>query len=68
MSYQRAWRRPGGKWGRRPVDDDETKSRGQGRRAARLGPAGDDEGVEWDVNEWSGVLYTGRIRNVARIR
>lgn len=69
MGYQRAVRRSLDKRERRPVDDDETESRRRGRRpAAHRMEQAHDEGLEWDVNEWSGVLYTARIRNAARSR
>ena len=70
MSYQRAMRRPLDRRGRRPVDEDEVESGRRGRRAAprRPGSAEDEDGLEWDAQEWSGVLYTDRIRNAARIR
>ncbi len=68
MSYQRGFRQPSGKRGRR-VDDDEFEGQGRGRgpRRRTVG-AWDEDAVEWEVSEWSGVLYTDRIRNVARLR
>ena len=69
MSYQRGFRQPSGKRGRR-VDDDEFEGQRRVRRgpSRRAGSAWDEDAVEWEVSEWSGVLYTDRIRNVARLR
>lgn len=69
MSYQRVIRQLSGKRGRRQVDDDnESQRRGRRTVTRRLEPTWDDDSIEWDVSEWGGVLYTGRIRNVARLR
>lgn len=66
MGYQRALRQPVGRRARRRVDEDEV----EGRRAAtrRPGRTSDEDESEWDVGEWSSVLYTARIRNAARLR
>ena len=66
MSYQRVLRRSSGKWGRRSVDDDEMPSRRLAPQRAQR--AGDEDESEWDVSEWSNVLYTSRIRHSARLR
>ena len=70
MSYQRVIRQPAGKRGRRLMDDDEAEGQWRGRRGGsrRLGAAWDEDSIEWDVNEWAGVLYTARIRNGSRAR
>lgn len=68
MSYQRVIRQLSGKRGRRWADDDNEIPRGRRAISRRMTSSWAEDGSELDVSEWSGVLYTSRIRNVARVR